>query len=149
MNNPTIEHVNPADLVIGANVRLDTKTDTAFLASIRERGVLVPVVAHRDSDNEDRLTVLYGQRRTLAATEVGHDSIPVYVVATPDDASRIVDQLGENDHRAGLAATDHRGVSSSAAAAGAVRRQRRLWSWCVIKARPARALPGGPTGVLS
>lgn len=62
------------------------------------------MIVHRD--DTDRLTVLYGQRRTLAAVEVGRESIPVHVVATPEEADRIIDQMAENDHRAALATTE-------------------------------------------
>jgi ParB family chromosome partitioning protein len=59
-----LEHLNPAQLTIDANVRADVRLDAGFLASIKQHGVLQPVVAHR---TEAGVHVLYGQRRTLAA----------------------------------------------------------------------------------
>lgn len=91
--------VDPRKLVIDRNVRLDARLDSEFVASIAERGVLQPVVAYlRGGD----LVVLYGARRTLAAVEAGRAVVPVVVVPPPDDVDRVVDQLSENDHRAGL-----------------------------------------------
>lgn len=93
-------YVDPAALVVGANVRLDVRLDPDFVASIRERGVLEPIVAYRDGDQ--RLVVLRGQRRTVGAVQAQRPTVPVVVIAEPGDVDRVVDQLIENDHRAGL-----------------------------------------------
>jgi len=86
----TYEQVNPTHITIGDNVRLDTKLDTDFIASIRERGVLEPVLLYRAADGT--LTVLAGQRRTLAAREAGRDTIPALISDTPPaEADRLVD----------------------------------------------------------
>lgn len=93
--------VAPGDLVIGTNVRADTRADTKeFAASVRARGVLVAIDAH--VDERGALVVLRGQRRALVAAQVGTPSgtVPVRVVPAPDDADRITDQLVENLHRA-------------------------------------------------
>lgn len=93
-------HVDPATLVIGANVRTDTHPDAkAFSRSIRERGVLETITAHLNE--EGQLVVLRGQRRTLVAAEVGTPTgtVPVRVVDSPDESDRIVDQVTENMHR--------------------------------------------------
>ena len=92
--------VDPRQLVVGVNVRLDARLDRDFVDSIRERGVLQAITAYRA--DEQRLVVLYGQRRTLGAIEAGRDSVPVMVVARPAEADRLGDQVVENDHRAGL-----------------------------------------------
>ena len=101
MNNATAREivlVNPGTLIIGANVRVDTRTDKHFTASIRERGVTQAITAYRNDD--DALVVITGQRRTLAAVEVGLADVPVIIEARPADVDRIIDQMGENDHRA-------------------------------------------------
>ncbi|MGC4886654.1 ParB/RepB/Spo0J family partition protein [Micromonospora sp. DT227] len=98
--------VEPSTLIVGANVRLDARLDTEFVDSIRERGVRVPIVAHRNS--LDQLVVLYGQRRTVAAVQTGRPTVPVVVIAEPGEADRLIDQLAENHHRAGL--TTHEDV---------------------------------------
>ncbi|HCT80688.1 MAG TPA: hypothetical protein DGG94_05195 [Micromonosporaceae bacterium] len=97
MSTATLEHVDPKTLMIGTNVRLDSRLDKQFVNSIRDRGVLVPIVAYRDGE---RLIVVCGQRRTLAAVEAGRDTVPVMVTETPQEADRLTDQLAENDHRA-------------------------------------------------
>lgn len=98
--NAELIHISPTDVVVGANVRHAPRLDKAFTASVRERGVLVPIVGHRDE--EGRFVVLYGQRRTLAAVETNQPTIPAYVVDGHDEADRLIDQMAENDHRASL-----------------------------------------------
>jgi ParB family transcriptional regulator, chromosome partitioning protein len=97
---PEILDVDPKTLVIGANVRLEPRLDKPFIASIRERGVLEPIIAYRDDDQ--RLVVLRGQRRTLAAVEAKRPSVRVIVLAAQDEIDRILDQLSENHHRTGI-----------------------------------------------
>jgi ParB family chromosome partitioning protein len=55
-------------------VRSDAALDAAFLHSLREHGVLSPVVALRDCDG--RLHVRMGQRRTLGAVQAGLPTHP-------------------------------------------------------------------------
>ena len=93
---------DPATLLLTTNVRADARLDKPFVASVRDHGVLVPIVAHRTADGE--LSVLYGARRTLAAVEAGRAQVPVYVVDVPEEGKarevfRLVRQLVENDHR--------------------------------------------------
>lgn len=96
METGTLVHVAPSTLLIDANIRTTVKLDPTFKASIASNGVLEPVVAVA---TDEGLRVRMGQRRTLAAIEVGRDSIPVYVVADDGDADRIIGQLAENEHR--------------------------------------------------
>jgi ParB family chromosome partitioning protein len=100
---------DPRTLVIDANVRTDATLDKAFVASIADRGVLLPVLATRDDDGT--LRVRDGQLRTLAAREAELATIPVYVIssAAADDAAtieRISDQLQTNEQRTQLNNTD-------------------------------------------
>lgn len=111
---PRIEQIDPAAAIIGGNVRLDARLDKDFLASVRERGVLVPIVVTQDQ--QSAYVVRYGQRRTLAAVQTGHATVPAYVVASTDDAARIIDQLAENDHRAGVSTSER--VAALATLAG-------------------------------
>src|SRR3954470_24240900 len=118
---PTVEqggfvHIDPRDLVVGANVRLDARLDSDFVDSIRERGVLQAITAYRD--DEQHLVVLYGQRRTLGAIEAGRDTVPVMIVARPDEPDRLGDQVVENDHRAGLRAAERVAAFEQMAAFG-------------------------------
>ncbi len=98
-----LEMIDPATLTIDANVRADVQLDKAFLASIKEHGVIQPVVAHRPEGGG--VHVLYGQRRTLAAVETAQALIPVYIVESLAEADRLAKQVVENDHRQAL--TDH------------------------------------------
>ena len=54
-----LEYLDPKTLTIDANVRKDNHMTPEFLASIKEQGVLQPVVAYR---TEYGVHVLYGQR---------------------------------------------------------------------------------------
>ncbi|ODU05269.1 MAG: hypothetical protein ABS81_08125 [Pseudonocardia sp. SCN 72-86] len=111
--------VDPAMLIFAANVRIDARLDVGFVASVREQGVLQPIVARRDS--EGGLVVRFGHRRTLAAIGAGRDRVPVYVRTQPTTAGegksageaarageveRVVEQLAENHHRAGRTAAE-------------------------------------------
>ena len=102
----TLEHIDPNTLVVDTNVRDDAALDAEFIDSIKEHGVLVPIVAVRGQDGQ--LLVRYGQRRTLAAREVGLSSVPVYIRASRgggDKAQlveRVAEQIVENDQRRDL-----------------------------------------------
>ncbi|WP_333890848.1 ParB/RepB/Spo0J family partition protein [Mycolicibacterium gadium] len=99
----TLEHINPHDLVLDDNVRDDADLDAEFVASVKEHGVIQPIVAVRGDDGVVR--VRFGQRRTMAAREVGLPTVPVYVLpaTTGDDkaklAERVAKQIVENDKR--------------------------------------------------
>lgn len=111
---PTAEVVeyDPASLLVDVNVRQDARLDKPFLASIREHGVLVPVVAVRTTDGAIRVRL--GHRRVLGALDVGR-RVPVVVVGdeTHDDAGqieRLVSQYAENEHRLPLTTAERVGV---------------------------------------
>lgn len=102
--------LDPHSLDIDANVRDSVNTDTdefrELVESIRQRGVLQPIVATRYAD--DVVKVTYGQRRTFAAREAGLETVPVIIrtdTASSDKErgfNRIVDQIEENDAREAL-----------------------------------------------
>jgi ParB family chromosome partitioning protein len=104
----TLEHLDPATLDIGDNVRDEASLTKEFLASIAENGVLVPITGVRDRDNAAVVRVRNGQRRTLAAREVGLTTVPVYVLPSPiaaageESIDRIVHQIVTNDHKQDL-----------------------------------------------
>lgn len=99
----TLTDINPADLLVDTNIRTDLNLDTAFTGSIKERGVIVPIVAQV---TEEGIRVIAGHRRTAAALAAGLTTVPVVIIDTPGEADRIIDQLAENDHRTGLTTTD-------------------------------------------
>ncbi|MDT7697964.1 MAG: hypothetical protein QOJ30_289, partial [Pseudonocardiales bacterium] len=103
---------DPRELVVGVNTRVDVRLDPHFVASIRDRGVREPITVRRRAE-DGALVVRKGQRRTLAAVRAGLDRVKVLVeVEAEPDASaaaqieRIVDQLGENQHRANIVDVD-------------------------------------------
>jgi ParB family transcriptional regulator, chromosome partitioning protein len=101
----TLEHLDPAKREIADNVRDDAALSKAFIASVAEHGVLVPITGVRDPDNDAVVRVRNGQRRTLAAREVGLATVPVYVLswtvadAGQDTIERIAHQIVTNDHK--------------------------------------------------
>src|SRR5882762_6894175 len=102
---PTVEMLDSTTLLVDLNVRHDARLDSAFLASIREHGVLVPIVAVRTAEGGVR--VRFGHRRTLAAVEVALPVVPVVLIAdeasdTAAQVQRIIGQWAENDHRTAL-----------------------------------------------
>ena len=103
---PQMEQIDPNTLLIDVNVRADATPDRALVDSVRDLGVLVPLVAVR---TEDGVRVRYGHRRARAAAEVHAPTVPVWVFDgddAGDDADRIVRQWAENEHRAGLSDAD-------------------------------------------
>src|SRR6476646_127096 len=69
--------VDPRELIIGDNVRLDAALERAFVADIAERGVRQPIPVRREESG--RLVVRTGQRRVLAAIEAGLVRVRVLV----------------------------------------------------------------------
>ncbi|HEY3713199.1 MAG TPA: ParB N-terminal domain-containing protein [Jatrophihabitantaceae bacterium] len=102
----TVEYVDPASLLVDLNVRSEAQLDKDFLASIRDLGVLVPIVAVRTTDGS--LRVRFGKRRTLASVEVGQPLVPAVIVGEEDadQVARIVSQWHENEYRSGLGTKD-------------------------------------------
>lgn len=111
METSTVERIeiDPAELLIDVNIRKDERLDKDFVASIAEHGVLVPITAVRTAD--DQIRVRFGHRRTIAAVQVGLETVPVEVIgdeSEEDEAQieRIVSQYAENEHRAGLTSAE-------------------------------------------
>ena len=103
---PVMEQIDPSTLLIDTNVRADATPDKTLIESVRDLGVLVPVVAVR---TEDGVRVRYGHRRTRAAVEAGRATIPVWVFdadSAGTDVDRIVRQWAENEHRESLTDAD-------------------------------------------
>lgn len=97
----TIQHLDPHALILETNVRPSALITPAFVQSIRENGVLTPVLGHRD--HQGIVTVRAGQRRVFAAREAGLPTIPVYLLEADQAATeRIVQQMVENDQREAL-----------------------------------------------
>lgn len=106
---PTIEIVDPRELLVDVNGRRTLRLNADFVASIAEQGVIQPPTVLRTVDGA--LRVRTGHRRTAAAVEVGLASIAVVVIgdeATDDAATveRLVTQWSENEHRTGYDEAD-------------------------------------------
>ncbi|MEP6477824.1 MAG: ParB/RepB/Spo0J family partition protein [Rhodoglobus sp.] len=105
--NGTIVEVDPKKLTLAGNVRVDTKLDPDFLASVKELGVLQPPTVIAAGKG---YSVIIGQRRTLAAVQAGLKAIDVYLVDEHEAAGAvIVDQLTENEQRQSLTNAERAG----------------------------------------
>jgi len=116
-----VEQLDPRTLLVDANVRLDIRLDPAFVASIKDLGVLEPIVAVRTA--EGAIRVRLGHRRTLAAIEAGRLTVPVVVVADEGTGAaaqieRIIGQYHENTWRTGLTRAEEIAVVATLADLG-------------------------------
>ena len=96
--------VDPRTLLVETNVRAEANLTPRFLKSIRDHGVLTPILIHR---TEQGMRVRMGQRRTLAAIEVGVPVPAMIVQGSEDQVRRIAEQMAENDDRQGLRHADY------------------------------------------
>ena len=69
----SVEMIDPHVLILEQNIRTEAPIDKAFVETIRQEGVLQPVLGWRDSEG---VHVRAGQRRTLGAREAGVATIP-------------------------------------------------------------------------
>lgn len=72
-----------------------------LVASIREVGVLQPVVVRPIPGNNEQFELIMGERRLRASKELGLESIPAIIKDTADE-NMLRDALLENLHRAQL-----------------------------------------------
>jgi ParB family transcriptional regulator, chromosome partitioning protein len=79
--------------------RFDDETIASLAASIREVGILQPLVARRAGDS--RFELIAGERRLRAAKAAGLATVPV-VLRESDDADLLREALIENIHREDL-----------------------------------------------
>ena len=98
-----------ADLRIRSNPRtyFDEKALNELAASVRENGVLQPILARPviDDDGKEVFEVIAGERRFRAATMVGLAEVPV-IVREATDAEVEQWSLIENTERSAMSATD-------------------------------------------
>ncbi|PUB20846.1 ParB family chromosome partitioning protein [Promicromonospora sp. AC04] len=96
--------LDPRTLLVETNVRADANLTPRFLKSIRDNGVLMPILVQR---TEQGLRVRAGQRRTLAAIEEGLQTIPAMIVRGDEDQiRRLREQMAENRDRQDLRHAD-------------------------------------------
>lgn len=99
-----LAHLNPADIIPNAvqpRSVFDEEDLAELVHSIREVGVLQPIVVRPLADQPGKYELVMGERRLRATKEVGLDSIPAIVRDTAD-IDMLRDALLENLHRAQL-----------------------------------------------
>lgn len=116
----TLVHVAPGGLLLERNIR-DAKSDPDLVASVKDLGVLEPIVAVVNTDGA--LVVRHGHRRALAAVEAALESVPVYVangdsLESSAEVDRIIRQRDENTQRDGLTSAEEVGVVEQLVAFG-------------------------------
>ena len=99
-----LANLSPADIVPNAlqpRVEFDQDAMDELIASIREVGVLQPVVVRPISAQAGKYELIMGERRLRATQQLGLDSIPAVVKETADE-HMLRDALLENLHRSQL-----------------------------------------------
>ena len=66
--------------------------------SIRERGILQPIIVRKSNDNQSKFEIIAGERRWLAAQKVGLHDVPV-VITKADDLKSLEFAIVENVQR--------------------------------------------------
>ena len=103
------QNIDPTTLLIDVNVRSDLALDKDFVGSIKEHGVLVPIVAIQTSEG---IRVRMGHRRTQAAIDNELATVPVVIIDNTEsegdtaEIERLLTQHAENHHRAALSSGD-------------------------------------------
>ena len=73
--------------------------------SIKERGIIQPIIVRRSSDNKSKYEIIAGERRWLAAQKAGLHEVPV-VVTNVDDLKSLEFSIVENVQRNDLNAIE-------------------------------------------
>lgn len=104
-NQGVLMHLDPNSIILEQNVRQQLPDSDQLIASVKEHGVITPVLARRD--DKGNVLVRGGQRRTLAARQAGLATMPVYIVeADENTAERVIQQIIENEQRTELTESD-------------------------------------------
>lgn len=96
--------LNPADIVPNANqprTEFDQELLDELISSIREVGVLQPIVVRPIRGEANKYELIMGERRLRATKAVGLETIPAVIKDTQDE-HMLRDALLENLHRAEL-----------------------------------------------
>lgn len=99
-----LAYLSPADIVpnpVQPRTEFDQEALEELIASIREVGVLQPVVVRPLAGQTDKYELIMGERRLRATKELGLANIPAIIKDTADDAM-LRDALLENLHRSQL-----------------------------------------------
>jgi ParB family transcriptional regulator, chromosome partitioning protein len=98
-----ISHIRPNSYQPRSH--FDEESMGALAASIREVGLLQPVLVRELEDEEDSYELIAGERRWRAARRAGLQTIPV-LVQVADDVASLEQALVENLHRVDLNALE-------------------------------------------
>jgi ParB family chromosome partitioning protein len=98
-----ISHIRPN--VYQPRNHFDEESMSSLAASIREVGLLQPVLVRELKDEEDSYELIAGERRWRAARRAGLQTIPV-LVQVADDVASLERALVENLHREDLNALE-------------------------------------------
>jgi len=96
--------LSPLDIVpnpVQPRTEFDPEALNELVASIREVGVLQPIVVRPLAGQKDKYELIMGERRLRATKELGLATIPAVIKDTADDAM-LRDALLENLHRSEL-----------------------------------------------
>jgi ParB family chromosome partitioning protein len=99
-----LAHLNPHDIIPNAQQPrsvFDPDALAELVHSVREFGVLQPIVVRPHPSEPGKYELIMGERRLRATKEVGLESIPAVVKDTADEAM-LRDALLENLHRSNL-----------------------------------------------
>ena len=99
-----LANLSPADIVPNAaqpRTAFDREALDELVASIREVGVLQPIVVRPIAGQSDKYELIMGERRLRATKELGLETIPAVVKDTADE-DMLRDALLENLHRSNL-----------------------------------------------
>jgi ParB family chromosome partitioning protein len=99
-----LANLSPYDIVPNAQqprTEFDREALDELVASIREVGVLQPIVVRPILGERDKYELIMGERRLRASKEAGLDTIPAVIKDTADE-NMLRDALLENLHRSQL-----------------------------------------------
>ena len=99
-----LANLSPYDIVPNAQqprTEFDREALDELVASIREVGVLQPIVVRPIPGERDKYELIMGERRLRASKEAGLDTIPAVIKDTADE-NMLRDALLENLHRSQL-----------------------------------------------
>lgn len=99
-----LSEIKPSDIIPNAvqpRTHFDPEQLAELVVSIREVGVLQPIVVRVHPSQKGKYELIMGERRLRASREVGLDRIPAIIRDTADE-DMLRDALLENLHRAEL-----------------------------------------------
>ena len=76
----------------------DKESLNELSSSIRERGILQPIIVRKSNDDRSKYEIIAGERRWLAAQKVGLHDVPV-VITEADDLKSLEFAIVENVQR--------------------------------------------------